>query len=198
MCELSGKLMAWLDHELQNDEMGQVQQHIQACALCQSQLGAFQQASSAFSAYRDAVLASKSVPRLPRYVPALSVATALATAAALFLFFHHTRVEPLLAPPSSAQAAPPAALLGKASVPAPSKTIHRRRASSPALTQGVTLPPAEPAIQISFPVESMFPPGAVPEGISFTADVSIAADGSPQQIQLRPRMIGFERRPVQP
>lgn len=163
MCELSGKLMAWLDHELQNDEMGQVREHIQACAPCQSQLGAFQQASSAFSAYRDAVLASKSVPRLPRCVPALSVATALATAAALFLFFHHTRVEPLLAPPSSAQAAPPAALLGKASVPAPSKTIHRRRTSPPALTQGATLPPAEPAIQISFPVESMFPPALFPK-----------------------------------
>jgi hypothetical protein len=198
MCELSGKLMAWLDHELKNGEMRQVQQHIQACALCQSQLGAFQQASKAFSAYRDAVLVSKSVPRLPSRLPALSVATALTTAAALCLFFHHTGVEPLLAPPSSAQVAAPAALMQKASVPAPSKTIHRRRASSPAPTQGTTLPPPEPAIQVSLPVESMFPPGAVPEGISFTADVSIAADGSPQQIQLRPRMVGFERRPVQP
>ncbi len=198
MCEHSEKLMAWLDHELQNDQMAHVQQHIEACAECQCQLDAFHQASSAFSAYRDAVLASYSPRRMPRWVPALSAATALATAAALFLFFHSTRVEPPLAPPLSVQAAPPAALLEKAPVPLRSKTIHRRRASSPAPAQAPNLAPTEPAIQISLPVESMFAPGAVPEGISFTADVSIAADGSAQQIQLRPRMIGFERRPVQP
>ncbi len=196
MCELSGKLMAWLDHELQNDAMAQVQQHIEVCVECQSQLDAFRQTSSAFNAYRDEVLASKSEPRPPRWVPALSVATALATAAALFLFFYHAHVEPLLAPPLSVQAAPPAALLEK--TPVPSKPIHRRHTSSLALAQVATLRPAEPAIQISLPAESMFPPGAIPEGISFTADVSIAADGSAQQIQLRARMIGFERRTVQP
>ncbi|MGB7731439.1 MAG: zf-HC2 domain-containing protein [Candidatus Acidiferrum sp.] len=198
MCEHSEKLMAWLDHELQNDEMAQLQQHIQACAECHSQLDAFQQASNAFTVYRDSVLASNSPRRLPRWVPTLSLATALATAAALFLFFHHTTVERLVAPSSSAQAAPHAALLEKAPVPAPNNKIHRRRASPPATAQAPNLSPTEPAIQISLPVESMFPPGAVPEGISFTADVSIAADGSAQQIQLRPQMIGFERRTVQP
>ena len=197
MCELSGKLMAWLDHELQNDEMAQVQQHIEACVECQSQLDAFRQTSSAFSAYRDAVLASKSVPRPPRWVPTLSVATALATAAALFLFFHHAHVEPLLAPPFSVQAAPPAALLEKTPVRPARRFIggtrHRRRQHKSRPCRRPSLPSRS-----AFPSESMFPPGAVPEGISFTADVSIAADGSAQQIQLRPRMIGFERRPVQP
>ncbi|MGB2634121.1 MAG: zf-HC2 domain-containing protein, partial [Candidatus Acidiferrum sp.] len=78
MCEHSEKLMAWLDHELQNDQMAHVQQHIEACAECRSQLDAFHQASSAFSGYRDSVLASNSPRRLPRWVPALSVVTALA------------------------------------------------------------------------------------------------------------------------
>jgi hypothetical protein len=199
MCELSGKLMAWLDHELEADEMAHVQQHIHVCTQCQSQLDAYQQASSAFSTYRDAVVAAKS-RRLPRCVPALSVATALATAAALFLSFYDTPVEPVLVPPPSVQGAvqgvPSAALLKK--MPAPGKSIHRRRASSRGPTRVATLSPPEPAIEIALPVESMFPPGAVPEGISFTADIRIAADGSAQQIQLRPQMIGFERRSVQP
>jgi anti-sigma factor RsiW len=196
MCEHSEKLMACLDHELEKNEMAQVQEHIQACAECQIQLAAYQETSNAFSVYRDAVVASHSGRRLPRWVPVLSVTTALATAATLFLFFHHRRMEPFVPLPPSVQVAPSVALVEKA--PAPSKTIHRRRASLPLPVPATNGPPTEPAIQISLPVESMFPPGAVPAGISFTADVSIAADGSAQQIQLRPRMIGFERRPVQP
>jgi hypothetical protein len=43
----------------------------------------------------------------------------------------------------------------------------------------------EPAIQIAIPVEAMFPPGAVPEGITFIADLSIAADESVQGLRLQ-------------
>lgn len=46
--------------------------------------------------------------------------------------------------------------------------------------------PAEPAIQIAIPAAAMFPPGAVPEGLTFIADVTIAADGSAQRLRLRP------------
>jgi hypothetical protein len=46
--------------------------------------------------------------------------------------------------------------------------------------------PSAPAIQIAFPAEAIFPPGAVPQGFDFVADVSIAADGSAQQLNLRP------------
>ena len=44
---------------------------------------------------------------------------------------------------------------------------------------------AGPAIQISIPGDAMFPPGAVPEGISFVAELSVAADGSPERIDLQ-------------
>lgn len=44
---------------------------------------------------------------------------------------------------------------------------------------------AEPAIQISIPAEAVLPPGAVPEGVSFVAEVSIATDGSAHQIFLQ-------------
>jgi hypothetical protein len=36
----------------------------------------------------------------------------------------------------------------------------------------------------------MFPPGAVPEGVNFTADFSIAADGSAAPLRLQPRPSG--------
>jgi hypothetical protein len=44
---------------------------------------------------------------------------------------------------------------------------------------------AEPAIQIAIPGDAMFPPGALPEGVSFVAELSVAADGSPERIHLQ-------------
>ena len=58
--------------------------------------------------------------------------------------------------------------------------------------------PAEPPIQIDIPADAMFPPGAVPPGMRFTADLTIASDGSPERLGLRPRLAGFERRTNQP
>jgi hypothetical protein len=46
--------------------------------------------------------------------------------------------------------------------------------------------PTEPAIQIIIPAEAMFPPGAVPEGINFIAELDIASDGSAQGLRLQP------------
>jgi anti-sigma factor RsiW len=45
---------------------------------------------------------------------------------------------------------------------------------------------AEPAIQIAIPADAMFPPGAVPEGVTYIANVSLGADGSIQGIRLQP------------
>ena len=54
-------------------------------------------------------------------------------------------------------------------------------------------PPAGPAIQIAIPGQAIFPPGALPEGINFVADVSIAADGSAQRLRLQPQLAAFAR-----
>lgn len=56
----------------------------------------------------------------------------------------------------------------------------------------------EPSVQIAFPAAAMFPPGAVPEGINFVADLSIGADGSVQQVRLQPQVFEPERRSSQP
>jgi hypothetical protein len=53
-------------------------------------------------------------------------------------------------------------------------------------------------IQIAFPADEMFPPGAVPEGMHFVADVTISPDGSAERLRLRPRLAGFERSTIQP
>jgi hypothetical protein len=58
--------------------------------------------------------------------------------------------------------------------------------------------PAEPPIRIAIPADAMFPPGAVPPGMSFTAELTISADGSAERLGLRPRLAGFERRANQP
>lgn len=58
--------------------------------------------------------------------------------------------------------------------------------------------PSEPTIEIAIPAGAMFPPGAVPPGMSFTAELTIAADGTPEQLGLRPRLAGFEGRKDQP
>jgi anti-sigma factor RsiW len=58
--------------------------------------------------------------------------------------------------------------------------------------------PPEPHIEIAIPADAMFPPGALPPGISFTADLTISPDGSPERLGLRPRLAEFERRKNQP
>jgi len=66
--------------------------------------------------------------------------------------------------------------------------------------QTQTLPsfPMERSVEIAIPGDAVFPPGAVPPGMSFTADLTISADGLPEQLGLRPRFAAFERRTDQP
>ena len=73
----------------------------------------------------------------------------------------------------------------------------RRAAPRPRFAQ-THWPPAPPAVEIAIPADAIFPPGAAPEGVSFAADVTIAPDGSAQQIRLRPQLTEFERRPTRP
>jgi hypothetical protein len=64
--------------------------------------------------------------------------------------------------------------------------------------QGLSPFLAEPAIEIAIPADAMFPPGAVPTGMSFMAELTIAADGTALQLGLHLRPAGFERSANQP
>jgi hypothetical protein len=193
--------MAWLDRELRNDEMVELERHIGACSECRGRLESYKQSSATFDAYCHALVSAKTHRRrVPRWVPVLRTAAAAAIAATLALVLLRARVEPPALPSPvqvRVQANPPAMVLENvpAPTPAPGKTMHRPRATTPGtLPQTASWQPTERAIQISIPAESMFPPGAVPQGVNFIADLSIAADGSAEQIRLRPRLMEVPRR----
>jgi anti-sigma factor RsiW len=210
MCDFSGKLIAWLDHELPADEAAEVELHLQGCSECRSDVDAYKRVSSEFEAYCDDTIASNVRRKARRWVPVVSAAGAVAAVVALFLALPRSRVQrPEFDPPRVAVAASPA-VVAKVLLAPGSRTrrVHRRQVATPvqsqdansafAQNQNAYFPPDESVIQIAIPAEEMFPPGAVPEGMHFVADLTIAADGSAERLRLRPRLVGFERRTTQP
>ena len=184
MCDVKAKLVAWLDRELTPDEAGALERHVEECHECCHWVATYERVSQTFDAYCDAVMAAKAVRRA-RWVPVL--AGALIATTAVCLAFLRTRVVP------SAVIEPPAAI-ASAPVPGPPpvaepilhKPMIRRHHPAPDARKLVTQEqPMDAAIQIVIPAEAMFPPGAVPNGINFIADLRIAPDGSVKQIRLR-------------
>jgi anti-sigma factor RsiW len=207
MCDYSGKLVAWMDGELSSEEMADVERHCEECAECRTRLEKYRKVSKAFDEYCDAATAIKTRPRRVRLLAGLSVAAAalLAVAVGWILVRSHSERLPAV-PTPQALAALPAAQLEVAAVPietahhrhAPRERSPQEKAQSPTLRRPeVASLSSEPAIQIAIPAESMFPPGAIPEGINFTANVSFGPDGSARQIRLQPHLTGFERRTIQ-
>ncbi len=187
MCDFSGKLIAWLDHELTEDEAYEVDRHVKSCAECRSQVQAYQNATNTFDAYCEALFQPKAHHEFPRWLP-LVVGAATAAALGLLLAFLPGPVEKLPLKPPALMASPP--IVSRAAI-APNKRNQRRRGVTPMLKTvrgregDENWMAAEPAIQIAIPGDAMFPPGALPEGVSFVAELSVAADGSPERIHLQ-------------
>jgi hypothetical protein len=207
MCDFSGKLIAWLDGELPADEAGEVERHLEACSECKSDADAYKRVSSEFDAYCDEANASKVRHEVPRWVPAVSAASAVAALVALFLILPRTPVDPR-AFHAPQVAASPAVLAEVLSAPViPTHKVHGRQAvkhvqiensiAQSSQNQNDDPLPNESVIQIAIPADEMFPPGAVPEGMQFAADLTIAADGSAERLRLHPRLAAFERRTTQ-
>jgi anti-sigma factor RsiW len=208
MCDFSGRLIAWLDRELPAEEAAEVELHLEACSECRSDVDAYKRVSSEFVAYCDEAVASNVRREVPRWLPMVSAIGAVAAALALFLVWPRTPVQPPTFHPlqeSVAASAPDGAIVLPARV-SPIRRVHRRQVVAPVQIQNVAtvqnqdayLLPNEPMIQIAIPADEMFPPGAVPEGMHFAADLTIAPDGSVERLRLRPRLAGFERRTTQP
>ena len=167
MCDVKAKLVAWLDRELTPDEAGALERHVEECHECRHWLATYERVSQTFDAYCDAMMAAKAARRA-RWVPVLAGALIASTAACLA--FLRTRVP---GPPPVAE-------------PILHKPMIRRYHPAPDARKLVTQEqPMDAAIQIVIPAEAMFPPGAVPNGINFIADLRIAPDGSVKQIRLR-------------
>jgi hypothetical protein len=190
MCDFQGKLIVWIDRELPEGEAVEVQSHVQVCEECRSQVEAYERVSREFDAYCDAAMSPAVRRKAPRWARAmLGAAAAAAVAAALFLIFPRARVEKVpvieapdavIAPATIAEAAPASAQ------PVSVKRIHRPRVVAPVQSRAADWQPPEPTIEIAIPAEAMYPPGAVPEGMSFIVDVLLAGDGSAQQFRMRP------------
>ena len=216
MCDFSGKLMAWLDSELPAGDAADVERHLQLCSQCRSQVDEYRQVTGAFAEYCDAyyegLTAVRSRRKPLRWGLAVSAAAALAAGvAALFLLAPRARVR--LSPTRTPAPVGSAAIVSQPATPAqavaaPIKHVSRIERSKGTEQIGRIAPrpqvqdgngsPTEPAVEIAIPADAIFPPGAVPEGVSFTADVTIAPDGSAQQIRLRPQLTEFERRSTRP
>jgi anti-sigma factor RsiW len=180
MCDISERLVAWIDRELPDNEAADVERHVRDCSECRSRVDDYKQVSRAFVAHCDAVM-DGTTRRRPRWVPVLASATAAATV--LFLVFQPASVKQIPVRPPVADASP-AIILETA--PKPVKTVYRRRRMAPPKAPKANWALPETAIQIAIPAEAIFPPGAVPEGITLIADVTMATDGSVQGLRLQP------------
>jgi hypothetical protein len=180
MCEFSEKLVAWLDRELASDEAERLEQHLHGCSECPQRLAAYVEVSKALAGYCDSVIAASSTRR-PNW-SVLAGAGAVAAGLLLISILPHTPAgritipQPAITPPAIAFEQTPVAV----------RRAPKRRAGKPVQVQNAIRQFAQPEIEIAIPAEALFPPGAVPEGFQFVADISIGADGSAQSLRLRP------------
>jgi hypothetical protein len=168
MCNFSGKLIAWIDHELTEAEAIHVERHVRQCAECRRAVGSYQEISDAFlEAFLDGHVAA--TPGKPTRSPWRWAALAGGLAAAILLasVLALPRPEILPAPPPEASHAP-AIAFEKTPVRMVAVRAHHAPAPKPIRVQWIA---AEPTVEVALPADALFPPGAVPAGFSFIADV---------------------------
>jgi anti-sigma factor RsiW len=195
MCDYSTKLVALLDGELAGDEQAELQRHVQECMECRTRLAKYQEVSRKVHGYCLQVTNSKPGAGQSRLPVVFSIAAPAALAVILFVVLLRPRSDPALTP--SPRVERPAVAIYEPP-PAPAQAMHRRDKPSRTPAQTANTLPPEPAIRIAIPAESMFPPGAVPEGVSFSADVSFGPEGWAQQVRLRPNLAAFKGRSIEP
>jgi hypothetical protein len=160
MCEYSGRLISWMDQELPDEEATNVEWHVRQCAECQRALSAYREVSETFLVCYESAMA----PR-PRRKTSLwtGVGVAVAAAAITAILLIPPRAEKLsipIPPP------PPAPAMAFERPAAPVVPVLGRRHPPPSQWFAV-----EPMVQVALPADALFPPGAVPPGFSFIADV---------------------------
>ena len=190
MCNLNLPLVAWIDGELPESEATAVERHLLSCSDCRQSVSSYEGASRGFSIYYAAATrrnpATGSLHRVPRWV-AVAAASAAAIVIALLLLPRAEKQSP--ATPEVAKVASPIELGTHPTPPTPAPRVQqaaKRRVAHHRQPLHEDWAIAQPAIQIAIPADSMFPPGAVPEGVAYIASVSFAADGSVQGFRLHP------------
>jgi hypothetical protein len=222
------RLVAWIDGELEPNEAALVELHLEGCRECQSKLAAYRQASVTFAAACDrAASATVGVPApdIPRAVYAAGLAAAVALV--LLLLSEHglpriaptqeqlrrtvnTTSGPIEDLQSDGDESPANSVIGDS---AGRNVRYREQAQRPAnrrleataplmASQAERVPPdsyvLQPGIEITIPPDALFPPGAVPDGVSFVAHVTLGPDGSAERMSFQPRVVEFEGRANRP
>jgi anti-sigma factor RsiW len=160
MCEFSGKLIAWLDRELPDDEAASVERHVGQCAECRQAVSAYREVTDAFLSCYEAVTLVR--PKRGLWRRAVIIGGLAAAAAILAaIFFRQPPVDKISYHPPSPPPAPMVAV--RARTP-----VRRARIAKPIRPLWVAV---DPTIEVELPAEALFPPGAVPSGFSFIADV---------------------------
>jgi hypothetical protein len=160
MCEYSGRLIAWLDQALPDEEAANVEWHVRQCAECRGAVSAYREVSEAFLVCYETAVA----PRPRRKTSLWTIGgVAVAAAAITAILLIQPRAEKLSIPIPSAPHAPAMAFERP---PVPVVPVLARRNQPPSQWF-----PVEPTVQVALPADALFPPGAVPPGFSFIADV---------------------------
>ncbi len=184
MCDSLERLVAWMDGELADNKALDVERHVRDCSECRRRVEAYEEVSRLVVTYCDAVTTTGAKPRrkLRRWAPVLSGAVA---AAVLLFMFRPAPVKQIPVAVPMAEGAPAAFMPEIAVTPVKVKNVHRRPGIASPKSSKADWIFDQPAIRIAIPAEAMFPPGAVPEGITFIANLRMASDGSVQGLRLQ-------------
>ena len=205
MCEYSKRLVAWMDGELAESEAAEVEQHVRACPACGKCVSDCEEISREFAAYYAAITQTRPVTRRQKVSSWVPIAASVAAVAAMLMIGFMTRsakqvptIQQAAAIPSTVETSPIRETAAPASQPAAAEDHYPPYGQQKAIKVGqprrttklesrkAEWAMIEPAIQIAIPAEAMFPPGAVPEGVTYIANVSLGPDGSVRGIQLQP------------
>jgi hypothetical protein len=218
MCELSEKLVRWMDGELTGTDAAVIDGHLKECQECRERLAVYREASDGFTVYCHAAVTT-CVGETRRRIPRWIFAAAAAAVTLLVVLAHDERHSPgtatgLLSSPLavttptarpevgslSARLAQPSEKPAKSQGSERVPTHDRSGQASPARTPArwVASMPAGPSIEIAIPSDAIFPPGAMPAGMSFVANVTLGTDGSAERLRLEPQLVEFERRAPRP
>jgi anti-sigma factor RsiW len=182
MCNFDKYLIAFVDGELPDNEAAAVEQHISACDDCRACLASYENVSRDFAAYYASVaqspVASSDSNSAFRWVPYIAAAAAAIVIALILVPCAHQTAQPSA---QLAKVAPPAAVETAAATTEPvaqTPVAAKRRAPSRRIPQNATQPPSEPVVQIVIPADAMFPPGALPDGVVYVANLNYANGGA--------------------
>jgi anti-sigma factor RsiW len=182
MCDFDKNLIAFMDGELADNEAATIAQHVSTCDDCRVRLASYENVSRDFAAYYAAAAPKSAVVGVNRSVRRWAPYVAGAAAAIVIALILLPRAHQPTQPATQEANAPPSASIEPAVVAIQPVTqppaLAKRRAPSRRAAQSAAQPPSEPVVQIVIPADAMFPPGAMPDGVVYVANLNYTNGGA--------------------